>query len=604
MTKLRQKLQSLPNSAGVYQFFDTNGKLLYVGKAKVLKNRVKSYFRFTPEFRANEDLGPRIYKMISEAVFLDYIVVDSEDDALILENSLIKQLKPKYNILLRDDKTYPYIYVDFNDEFPRIEITRKVVQGKNVFYFGPFPSGARDIVDTIYENFQLVQKKNCLKGKKACLFYQMKKCLAPCEGKITQKAYGQILDDAIESIKKPQRLLKMLEQKMFKLSQEERYEEAIVARDRLQKLQTVSVNSDIDVAKLVNYDVFAVSADENKGVVVKLFVREGKIVSSSYNYFKHTRNFDSNEVYRQALIEYYTHDIPVIESQILIADSIDTEGLDSFFEKRFHKKMQLLHPKIGAKKKIIDVAKKNALELLKNKPQSSDESTVCALKELLGLQDVPYRFECFDNSHMAGDATVGAMICYDENGFNKSAYKRYKLVAKDEYGQMQEMLERRISSFDKESPPDLWVLDGGDTLVKLANTLLEKAGVNLDVVGIAKEKIDAKAHRAKGSAKDIIYLQTQSFRLSPTDKRLQFLQKLRDEAHRFAITFHKQTKLKKDKQISLLEVQGIGPAKAKRLIDYFGSFEKIQHASIEELSAVLSQNDAKNLHTFYKIGKI
>ncbi|MGM0623227.1 MAG: helix-hairpin-helix domain-containing protein, partial [Campylobacterota bacterium] len=357
--------------------------------------------------------------------------------------------------------------------------------------------------------------------------------------------------------------------------------------------------SNIDIAKLVNYDIFAVDKDEHRGVVVKMFVRDGKVVSSTHSFFKHTQNFDQDAVYRQALIEYYSLDIPVLNSEILVADAIDFEGLDDFFASKFDKKMQLLHPQRGAKKSLIEVAKKNAAQMLKT-PSSENYEINKTLKELLDLDTTPYRIECFDNSHMAGSATVGTMIVYDEGKFDKSSYKRYHLHAKDEYGQMQELLERRISSFDKESPPDLWLLDGGDTLVKLAQKLLRKVGVNLDVVGIAKQKVDAKAKRAKGSAKDIIYKADEALRLQPSDTRLHLLQKLRDEAHRFAITFHKQTKLKTDKKMSLLEISGIGPAKAKKLIHYFGSFEKIQNASAKDLEAILSASDAQKVHNFYK----
>jgi len=211
---VQQVIKQLPSSAGVYQYFDANGKLLYVGKAKNLKNRVKSYWRFNPIFTPNPTQSPRIIKMLHEATRLEYIVVATEEDALILENSLIKQLKPKYNILLRDDKTYPYIYIDESVEFPRFEITRKLIKGKNITYYGPFPAGGRALLDALYEVYPLVQKKACLREGKACLFYQIKKCLAPCEGKITSQAYKEIIQKAKTSIVKRTHLITTLEEKM------------------------------------------------------------------------------------------------------------------------------------------------------------------------------------------------------------------------------------------------------------------------------------------------------------------------------------------------------------------------------------------------------
>jgi len=220
---LKSKIASLPDSPGVYQYFDKNGRLLYIGKAKSLKKRIKSYFRFTPSLHPAPNLTPRIYKMVSEVENIEYIIVGSENDALILENSLIKQLKPKYNILLRDDKTYPYIYIDFDEPFPRPKITRKVIKGKNIRYFGPFPTAAKDILESLYELFPLVQKESCLKGKKACLFYQLKKCLAPCEGKITPQNYRAILNEAIEHIHDKKRLIAKLEKRMEKLAKNMRF---------------------------------------------------------------------------------------------------------------------------------------------------------------------------------------------------------------------------------------------------------------------------------------------------------------------------------------------------------------------------------------------
>ena len=230
---MQEVIQDLPSCAGVYQYFDANGRLLYVGKAKNLKNRVKSYWRFTPELKPNNTQSPRIIKMLHEAKSLEYIVVESEEDALILENSLIKQLRPKYNILLRDDKTYPYIYIDESTPYPRFEITRKVIKGKHITYYGPFPTGGKALLDALYEVYPLVQKRSCLKEGKACLFYQIKKCLAPCEGKVTPEAYGQIISKAKTSIVKRKNLISILEERMTDLAIQERFEEAAAIRDNI-----------------------------------------------------------------------------------------------------------------------------------------------------------------------------------------------------------------------------------------------------------------------------------------------------------------------------------------------------------------------------------
>jgi len=320
---MQSVVQDLPSSAGVYQYFDATGKLLYVGKAKNLKNRVKSYWRFTPNFIPNPTQSPRIIKMLLEANKIEYIVVETEEDALILENSLIKQLKPKYNILLRDDKTYPYIYIDESQEYPRFEITRKVVKGKEITYYGPFPTGGKALLDALYEVYPLVQKKSCLREGKACLFYQIKKCLAPCEGKVTPEEYGAIVTQAKTSIVKRKKLINTLEEKMTSLAMQERYEEAGNMRDTIQAISSLTISSNIDLANQINLDIFAIQNGDERGVIVKLFMRDGKIISSAYSYFRHTHIFDENEAYKQALLEFYTIDTPNVSKQILTAHAFE-----------------------------------------------------------------------------------------------------------------------------------------------------------------------------------------------------------------------------------------------------------------------------------------
>jgi len=266
----------------------------------------------------------------------------------------------------------------------------------------------------------------------------------------------------------------------------------------------------------------------------------------------------------------------------------------------FEKKAQLIHPKRGDKKHLIDLALLNAKELLKKDISTDSKKLLSELKELLSLERVPLRVEIFDNSHMAGEATVGAMVVYENSKFDKKSYRTYHLEAKDEYAQMRETLTRRVNSFSKNSPPDLWIIDGGTTLLKLAKDILDSSAVFIDVIAISKEKIDAKSHRAKGKANDIIHTIEESFSLMPSDKRLQWTQNLRDEAHRSAITFHKKTKLKLDKESKLLNLNGISPAKVKKLLNHFGTFEALKTLEFDEISSVLNVKDAKTIKNIYK----
>jgi len=600
---LLEKLQELPQSSGIYQYFDKDGHLLYIGKAKVLKNRVKSYFKFTPHLMPADKLGPRIYKMISEVFSVEWIVTPNENDALILENSLIKQLKPKYNILLRDDKTYPYLYVDFSQPFPRLELTRKIIKGKSIKYFGPYSIGARDMLDSIYEIVPMVQKKNCLKEQKACLFYQIKKCLAPCEGKVTQDEYKSVIDEALEYIYNKTKLISKLKSKMEEYSDQFRFEEAMKIRDRIRTIEKSQIKTGMDLANNENLDIFAVRNKGSRAVIVRLFIRDGKLTSSSHNFIKldfmqDETNIDLNEAYERAIINYYDNDLPLLPHEIIVANDIEgKEELESFIQEKFNKKIAINHPKIGKKKELITVAFNNCDELLRLDGINNNTTVYNDLQSLFNLQRVPKRIESYDNSHMMGQATVGAMVVWDDEKFTKGDFRHYNLEAKDEYAQMREMLIRRVESFEKNPAPDLWVIDGGATLLKLAHDICESVGVFIDMVAIAKEKVDAKAHRAKGAAKDILYCKdnqgiVQTYKLQTSDKRLQFIQRQRDESHRFVINFHKKQKRTQDKQISLLQIKGIGEAKVKKLLLYFGTFEEIKKASRENLKEVLNEKDS------------
>jgi len=363
-----ETIRELPDTFGIYQYFDSKGKLLYVGKAKNLKNRVKSYWRFTPTLHPNPALGARIHKMLSEAAQLEYLIVESEADALILENSLIKQLRPKYNILLRDDKTYPYIYIDESQQFPRFELTRKVVKGKKIRYYGPFPTGGRALLDALYEVFPLVQKRSGLDGGTACLFHQIGKCLAPCENKVSTAVYHEMIAEAIEAIENRERIVDMLHARMLALSTQERYEEAAKVRDQIHAIASLKLHSSMDLAKQQDIDIFAVLSGKIHGVILRIFMRGGKIVSSSHTFFRETAYFDTDEAYRQVLLDHYHTSSPSVPQEILVADIFDSmDEISRVLSKTIGKSLSVKCPQRGEKKKLIDLAHNNAKELLKTK---------------------------------------------------------------------------------------------------------------------------------------------------------------------------------------------------------------------------------------------
>ncbi|MFZ2889607.1 excinuclease ABC subunit UvrC, partial [Sulfuricurvum sp.] len=387
------KIRSLPHQAGIYQYLDEKGRILYIGKAKNLSKRVKSYFNLTPKLSPKATLSLRIQKMLSETVGLHYIIVENEHDALILENSLIKQLKPKYNILLRDDKTYPYLYVDMDEPYPRFELTRKIIQGKKIRYFGPFSIGARDILDSLYELLKLVQKKSCLKGKKQCLFYQMEQCFAPCEFPISREIYMPMVIQGIEWIQNKHRLIKQLETKMELYAESLRFEEALTLRDRIERISKSELTSQIDLASAENYDLFAIAVNETRACILRLFIREGKVASTTHDFLPISLSFSLDEAYERTIMGFYGNEKPPIIAPILTAHVFESsDWVSEHLSELFGKKAKIETPQRGSKKELIDLAISNAQELLRT-PQPSDEILLCQLQDLFNLNNLPRRIE-------------------------------------------------------------------------------------------------------------------------------------------------------------------------------------------------------------------
>ena len=400
--QLLETIQQLPAEPGIYQYFNKDGHLLYIGKAKNLSNRVKSYWQFTPELRPNPNLSQRIKSMIEQSVSLNYIVVKSEHDALILENSLIKQLNPKYNILLRDDKTYPYIYIDYSQKYPRFDITRKILPSRDITYYGPYSVGARDILDSLYEICKLVQKKSCLSSHQLCLYYQIEKCLGPCELPVSQERYSQEVALATALITNKKELIKKLQTKMEFYAEEMRFEEAAELRDRIERIERSQIKSEIDFATDENYDIFVVQNSLKRAVVVRIFMRKGKIISSSHDFVNITDAYDADELYLRAILDFYKEEKPPIIAPILLGKEIEAQkSLEEHLSRVFEKKAKLFAPKRGKRKDLIDLAMLNANELLKKDKKEDFLAIPLQIQELCKLTRVPSRVEIFDNSHIS-----------------------------------------------------------------------------------------------------------------------------------------------------------------------------------------------------------
>ena len=540
--------------------------------------------------------------MISEAVHLEFITTNSEGDALILENSFIKQLHPKYNILLRDDKTYPYIYVDLNDKFPRFELTRKVVKGAKIRYFGPYFRGGKEILNLIYSNYQLAQKKSCLNGKKACIFYQIGRCKAPCEGKISSQDYAKIVSDAIMAIKNPQILIPKLSAKMQNLAMNENYEEAAKIRDEITLIRELNLNIEVDLARLEDFEVVAIVAQNSLIAAVRFSIKDGKISAGDVKISRMSGDFgdlaqsgEICDIYKQFLLNNFMGEILDINKIYVYEKFTDIDEVAKILSQRHGKKIEIIVPKTGDKRNICDIAYQNGKISIKKYKNVEKFDILREIKEYFKLENLPINIEGFDNSQLFGSAIVGAMVSYNENGFNKNNYRHFHLQSPDDYGQMKHMLSERAKQFDKLSPPDLWVIDGGKALFDLANLIVQSSGANIDIIAIAKEKIDAKAHRAKGGAKDKIYTKFGEFLLSQNDKKLQFIQKIRDEAHRFVITFHQNVRKKRDLQSSKLRNLGVSDGSIAKLISYFGTFDEIYKSDYETVAKITNTKVADKL---------
>ncbi|MBD5530523.1 MAG: excinuclease ABC subunit UvrC [Lachnospiraceae bacterium] len=613
-----EELKKLPGKPGVYIMRDAADGILYVGKAVNLHNRVRSYFR------ENIGRGPMIDKMVTLIARFEYIVTDSELEALVLENNLIKEHSPKYNTLLKDDKTYPYIKVTMGEDYPRILFSRQMKKDKSRYY-GPYTSAAA-VKDTI----ELLNKLFCLRtcnrslprdigNERPCLNYHIKQCMAPCQGYIDREQYRQQLGQALEFLNgNYNKILKDLEEKMKRAAQELEFEEAARYRDLHASVKSVSQKQKITDSALDDKDIIALYRDETDAVVQVFFVRDGKLIGREHYYMTHVSGIEKEEILEGFVKQFYAG-TPFIPRELMLQYEIaDSELVEKWLSERKGSRVYIRVPKIGSKEKLVELAAQNARLVLsqdKEKLKREEGRTIGAVKEIadwLGLSCVD-RMEAFDISNISGFENVGSMVVYEKGKPKRSDYRKFRIktvAGPDDYACMKEVLTRRLVHGLEESReleerdmdreygsftkfPDLLLMDGGRGQVNIALSVLEELGIHIPVCGMVKDD----NHRTRG-----LYYNNVEIPIDTRSEGFKLITRIQDEAHRFAIEYHRSLRSKAQVKSQLDDIPGVGPARRKALMRHFKSLEEIKAAQVEELMQVpeIPQNVAEEIYQFFR----
>lgn len=600
--KIEAKLKLLPESPGVYVMLDKENNVIYVGKAKVLKNRVRQYFHSNKK-------PEKVMAMVSNIDDFYYIITTSEIDALSLENNLIKKHKPRYNILLKDDKTYPYIKVNLKELFPTFSVTRKI-RRDGARYFGPFMGGVSasetlQIINTAFMTRSCGTKIDPQKPKKECLNYHIKRCLSPCSGRCSQSEYRERVDCAIDFLSgNDDTVEEILKEKMLKFSELEEFELALTYRDRLKMLEKIKLKRITALNKFVDIDVLAVSTNGVYSSASLLFIRGGRMQGGKNFALEDASETDSERTVG-FISQYYTQNTEV-PNEILVSEEIaDNQLIGDFFRVNFAKTVTISHPIKGIKRQLADMAKKNAEDYLEkeiDKIRHKDDMTRAAcekLKKVLNLKRYPRRMECFDISHISGVDKVGSMVVFIDGEPDKTSYRRFRIKTvegNDDFACLKEVLKRRLDKLGTEEEekfpmPDLIIIDGGKGQLSSVKAVVDQyQGVKADLISLAEREEEIFT---PFSSEPVV--------LPRRDCVLKMLQRIRDEAHRFAITYHRSTHQKTNLTSVFKEIDGIGDKKRKALLNAFGSIENIKRASEEELARVegIGAVRAKKIKEFF-----
>ena len=583
MEKLQEKLKLLPDSPGVYIMLDKDGVVIYVGKARVLKNRVRQYFHSTAK-------SEKVSAMVSNIDDFYYIITKTEIDALALENNLIKKYKPKYNILLKDDKTYPYIKVHTKEEFPRISITRKIK--KDGKYFGPFMGGIRckeilDIVSSVY-CVRLCQTAIGEKPKRPCLDYHLNRCLAPCAHACTKEDYAVQVKKAIAFLDGDyEEAEELLKEKMLKFAENEEFELAMEYREKLSMLSKLKQKRLTAINRALNADIIALKTNALYSAVNVLVTRSG-IMQGGNNYALEDASLSDSDALTAFIIQYYSsHELP---SEIITEEYCEKELLEKYFLDKYGKNVEIVYAKQGVKAQLFEMATSNANDYLTkslDKIKHKDDMTKNAcerLRNILNLKNYPKRMECYDISNISGVDKVGSMVVFIDGEADRTSYRRFKIKTVEganDYASHQEMMRRRLAKLgtdeeDKFPKPDLIVIDGGKGQLSAVKEIFDEAGVEgIDLISLAERDEEV-----------FTLFSEESIRIDKRDYSLKMLQRIRDESHRFAITYFRSLHSKRNLASVLEEIEGVGKKKQIALMEKFGTIDKIMTATIEELSEV------------------
>lgn len=590
MFNIEEELKKLPNKPGVYIMRDKENTIIYVGKAISLRNRVRQYFR-------KNDRTPRIEKMVSLIDHFEYIVVDNEAEALILECNLIKKNRPKFNVLLKDDKTYPYIKIDIKSDFPNVMITRRLINDGSK-YFGPYanPGAAKEMVDFIKNKYQIRQCKNFKSNTRACLNYHIKRCLAPCVGLVSKEEYRKQIDEIMDLLEgKTDKILKDLENKMQEASSKLDFEQAAYLRDRRQAIERVSEKQKVSNISENNIDVIGIFKSEIEVCIEVFFVRGSKMIGREHYFFRELKEMEDKEILSGFIKQYYL-DNPNIPNKIMLREELDDkEVIEEWLSTMLGKKVELKSPKKGEKLRFVEMAENNAKVTLENKEKDKSE-ILMELKEVLKMEKLPRKIETYDISNISGEYTVAAMCVMQDGVIKKNLSRRFKI--KTVYGQddprcMEEVIERRLKH-SIENPkggfgelPDAIFADGGITQIRATKNAIKKYNLNIPVYGMVKN--DKHQTRA--------LMDEERNELEISENLMFLITRFQDTVHDTAITYHRKVRDRQITKSELDDVYGIGEAKKKALLKQFGSVEKIKQASFEELMEVkgITEDLAKRL---------